>query len=237
MEKEIRCVLLDDELPGLTYLKMLCEQIPNLFVVMSFNNPERFLEEFPALDFDLCIIDIEMPGFSGLQVANLLPGKAVIFATAYREYAAEAFEVDAVDYVQKPVSIDRLRRAIDKARNRISLQKSSFITVNTDKGKALIPVEELGWIGTSEVDSRDKIAYLKDGASLLLKNISFESLQNILPSSDFSRINKQEIISLSIVRFYVHDQITSVLKQENGKPMLHNLSERYREEFLAKVKS
>lgn len=120
MEKELKCLLLDDELPGLTYLKMLCEQIPGLSVVKSFNDPSRFLEEFPSLDFDLCIIDIEMPQFDGLKVANLLQGKAVIFATAYKEYAAEAFDLNAVDYLRKPVSLDRLKRAIDKARIHIN---------------------------------------------------------------------------------------------------------------------
>lgn len=79
MERELKCLLLDDELPGLTYLKMLCEQIPGLSVVKSFNDPSRFLEEFPSLEFDFCIIDIEMPQFNGLQIANLLQGKPVIF--------------------------------------------------------------------------------------------------------------------------------------------------------------
>jgi DNA-binding LytR/AlgR family response regulator len=239
MEKELKCLLLDDELPGLTYLKMLCEQIRGLRVVKSFNDPGRFLAEFPQLDFDLCIIDIEMPQFDGLQVANLLQGKAIIFATAYKEYAAEAFDLNAVDYLRKPVSLDRLKRAIDKARVQIEAQqqdKSRFFSCNTDKGKALIPVDQLTWIGTSSQDSRDKIAHLKDGSSLLLKNVSFDHLQLSLPGT-FVRINKQEMINLNIVRFFSHDQITTVLNLDSGKPLLLNLSERFREEFIAKVKS
>ena len=82
---------------------MLCEQLPELEVVKAFNNPEVFLSELPNLDFDLCILDIEMPQMNGMQVANLLNGKAVIFTTAYKEYAAEAFDLDAVDYVSKPI--------------------------------------------------------------------------------------------------------------------------------------
>lgn len=239
MEKELKCLLLDDELPGLTYLKMLCEQIPGLEIVKSFIDPVRFLEEFPSLDFDLCIIDIEMPQFNGLQVANLLQGKAVIFATAYKEYAAEAFDLNAVDYIRKPVSIDRLKRAIEKARIQISSQQepSRFFTCNTEKGKALIPIDQLAWIGTSTGDSRDKVAHFKDGSLLVLKNISFETLQSSLPSGSFVRITKQEILNLSIVRFFSHDQITTVLNQQSGKPVILNLSERYRDEFLRKVNS
>src|SRR5690606_6558733 len=88
LDKKLKCLLLDDELPGLAYLKMLCEQIPQLEVVKAFNHPQSFLEELPALEFDLCILDVQMPGMNGLQVANLLQGKPVIFATAYKDYAA-----------------------------------------------------------------------------------------------------------------------------------------------------
>lgn len=234
---ELKCLLLDDELPGLTYLKMLCEQISGLSVVKSFNDPSKFLEEFPSLDFDLCIIDIEMPHFDGLKVANLLQGKAVIFATAYKEYAAEAFDLNAVDYLRKPVSLDRLKRAIDKARIQIYSKQevSRFFTCNTDKGKALISIDELTWIGTSQVDSRDKTAHLRDGTSLLLKNISFASLQNTLPSGSFVRINKQEIINLGIIRYFSHDQVTTLINLKTGKPLILSLSERYREDFLKKV--
>lgn len=238
MEKELRCLLLDDELPGLTYLKMLCEQIPGLSVVKSFIDPSRFLEEFPSLDFDLCIIDIEMPQLNGLQVANLLQGKAVIFATAYTEYAAEAFDLNAVDYIRKPVSIDRLQKAIDKARVQINARQepSRFFTCNTDKGKAIIPIELLAWIGTSNGDSRDKEANLKDGTFILLKNISFETLQKSLPEGSFARINKQEILNLSTVRFFSHDHITTLLTDKSGKSVILNLSERYRDDFFRKMK-
>ncbi len=239
MEKELKCLLLDDELPGLTYLKMICEQIPGLEIVKSYNDPARFLEEFPLLDFDLCIIDIEMPQFNGLQVANLLQGKAVIFATAYKEYAAEAFDLNAVDYIRKPVSIDRLKRSVEKARIQINSQQepSRFFTCNTEKGKSLIPIDQLAWIGTSTGDGRDKVAHLKDGTSLVLKNISFETILKSLAPHSFVRITKQEILNLSIVRFFSFDQITTVLNHESGKPVVLTLTERYRDEFLKKVNS
>ena len=99
MNTRLKCVLLDDEIPGLTYLKMLCEQITELEVVKTYNDPLKFLAEAPLLDFDLCILDIEMPRRDGVQVAQSLHGKMIIFTTAYREYAADAFELDAVDYV------------------------------------------------------------------------------------------------------------------------------------------
>lgn len=239
MEKELKCLLLDDELPGLTYLKMMCEQIQGLSVVKSFNDPGKFLEEFPSLDFDLCIIDIEMPQYDGLKVANLLHGKAVIFATAYDNYAAEAFDLNAVDYIRKPVSLERLKRAIGKARIQIDTQKepNRFISCNTEKGKGLIPFDDLARVGTSLVDSRDKTAYFKDGSTVVLKNISFDTLLELLPKRNFVRITKQEILNLDIVRYFSHDQITTTINLESGRPLILDLSERYREEFLRKLNS
>lgn len=105
-------------MPGLTYLKMLCEQIPELEIVKAFNDPQKLLDEVPNLDFDLCISDIEMPGIDGLTLANLLQNKLVIFTTAYKNYASEAFDIDAVDYVTKPVTKERLERAVAKALER-----------------------------------------------------------------------------------------------------------------------
>jgi two-component SAPR family response regulator len=69
--------------------KALCEQIEGVEVVRVFNNPKYFLEEINDIDCDLCILDIEMPGLNGLQVAELISHKKIIFTT-YKEYAAEA---------------------------------------------------------------------------------------------------------------------------------------------------
>ncbi|PTS91110.1 two-component system response regulator, partial [Flavobacterium sp. HMWF030] len=99
MNTKLKCLLLDDELPGLMYLKMLCEQIDEVEIVKTFNNPEKLLADIPNLDFDLLISDIEMPGIDGLHLAEMLENKLVIFCTAYKEYAAEAFNIDAVDYI------------------------------------------------------------------------------------------------------------------------------------------
>ncbi len=238
MDTKLRCILLDDELPGLTYLKMLCEQLPEVEVVKAYNNPEALIQDLPHLEFDMCILDIEMPGFNGLQVANLLRGKPVIFTTAYRDYAAEAFDLDAIDYVQKPIKIERLHQAIAKAVKRIAGNdaKKNFVQLNTDQGKALIFFNQIGYIYASNTDSRDKIAAMTDGTSLTLKNVTFSKLEEVLPSAEFVRINKKEMIALQIVKVFSFDEITSSLIGENGKPIRLSLNESYRNEFLKRVK-
>jgi DNA-binding LytR/AlgR family response regulator len=215
---------------------MLCEQIPELEVVKAFNNPDVFLSEIPELEFDLCILDIEMPKISGIEVANLLQGKLIIFATAYKEFALEAFELDAVDYLQKPIKKERLQMALQKALKR-SLQENpikKFVQLQADKGKILMYFDKINYIKTASIDSRDKEVLLDEGSTVILKNISFEKLLELLPTSDFCRINKHEIIKLGIVQFFSSDQITTncIFK---GKNLTLTLGNSFKKDFLSKL--
>ena len=233
MNTKIKCLLLDDELPGLTYLKMLCEQIPELEIVKVFNNPEKLLAEAPNLDFDLCILDIEMPDLNGMAVANLLENKYIIFTTAYKEFAVEAFEIDAVDYITKPVKKERLEKAVAKVLKRIEKhEQKQFISINTNKGKSVLFFDHLLYIKASDTDSRDKVAFLKDGSTLVLKNISYEKLQEKLSKVRFCRINKREIIAVNIVNFFTHDEITTNVMLPNGKPLVLSLGLSFKDDFL-----
>lgn len=235
MNTKIKCLLLDDELPGLTYLKMLCEQIPELEIVKVFNNPEKLLAEAPNLDFDLCILDIEMPDLNGMAVANLIENKYIIFTTAYKEFAVEAFEIDAVDYITKPVKKERLEKAVAKVLKRIEKQEQKqFISINTNKGKSVLFFDHLLYIKASDTDSRDKVAFLKDGSTLVLKNISYEKLQEKLSKVRFCRINKREIIAVSIVNFFTHDEITTNVMLPNGKPLVLSLGLSFKDDFLTR---
>lgn len=238
MNTKIKCILLDDELPGLVYLKMLCEQLPELDIVKTFNNPVKLLEALPNLDFDLCISDIEMPGIDGLHLAQLLKGKMIIFTTAYKEHAAEAFEIDAVDYITKPVKIERLQKAVAKALDRFNQKTTTqkFISINSDKGKTMLYFHQVVLIRTALNDSRDKEALLSDGSLLLLKNINFESLLHQLPEADFCRINKKEAIAVKAIKFYSQNEITLRQQDKNGKDLMVMLSETYRPELLRKIK-
>jgi DNA-binding LytR/AlgR family response regulator len=217
---------------------MLCEQIPELEIVKAFDNPEKLLVEIPKLDFDLCISDIEMPGIDGLTLAGLLHNKLVIFTTAYKNYAAEAFDIDAVDYITKPVTKERLQKAVSKALERFNKPAitKKFIDLNTDKGKALLYFHQIQYLKTAAGDSRDKEVFLIDGSSLILKNINFDSLLSHLPETDFCRVNKKEIIAMTAVKFFNHNEITLSHQEQNGKFTTLILSETYRSDFLIKVK-
>jgi DNA-binding LytR/AlgR family response regulator len=218
---------------------MLCEQMPELEVIKAFNSPELLLQEQANLEYDLLITDIEMPGMNGLQVADAIKGKAIIFTTAYKNFAVDAFDRDAVDYVVKPVRQERLQQAVQKVASRMAkpeVQVPKQIQLNTDKGKALIGIDTLFCIVTSKIDSRDKILFLNDGTKITAKNCSFEKLLDMLPEKDFSRINKKAIIAIKHVQFYAHDIITADRLLPDGTHYTFALSEIYRTDFIKKVK-
>jgi DNA-binding LytR/AlgR family response regulator len=238
LNTKLKCILLDDELPGLAYLKMLCEQFPELEVVKAFNSPEKLLQESSILDFDLCITDIEMPGIDGLTLGGMLQDKLVIFTTAYKKYAVDAFDIDAVDYLIKPVTKERLQKAISKAVAQYEKPETAkkFIQVNTDKGKAILYFNQIVYIKSADNDSRDKEVITENGSLLVLKNINFESLLKQLPKDNFCRINKKEILALEAVQFFNHSEIVLKNKLKDGKFISLVLSDTYRSNFLKLLK-
>lgn len=229
----LRCVLLDDELLALQYLKLLCEQINGVEVVKAYNNAEKFIQEKDELDFDVCVSDIEMPSINGLQIANLLSSKHIVFTTAYRDFAVEAFDLEVIDYITKPVQKDRLEKAFRKIEKltKEAKQVSEYITLNSEKGKSIINTNDVFYITVSDVESRDKIIHFKDETTLLVKNNSFEKLKEILPTGKFSRINKREIIAMNSVNYYSHDEIVSKILID-GKPKTFTIGINFRNEFL-----
>jgi len=230
----IKCVILDDELLAISYLKLLCGEL-NVEVVKAFNNPKVFLQEIDDIDCDLCILDIEMPGINGLQVAELIKEKKIIFTTAYKEYAAEAFDLDVVDYVRKPIKKERLQQALEKTEKLLSeQQKNNFFEWNTNLGKTVILTNEIVYIKTSEIDSRDKDLILKSGSEIILKNLSFKHLSELLPQKYFVQINKKEMVNIHHIKVFSSSDIILDINSTSGNPLKLNVSEVYRNSLTDK---
>lgn len=225
---------MEDEIVSLKYLKLLCEQNNDLEIVKVYNDPQLFLESVKSIDFDLCIMDIEMPGINGLKVAEYLPGKQIIFITAYKEYAVDAFELEAADYLVKPVVKERFDLAIKKALRNFTLKfhADKNIQLQTDKGKSIINPDSIIYIRASEIDSRDKVIVLSTNEVLTLKNISFEKLLNLLPESFFCQVNKKEVISKNYIRHYSNKQLVLAVNEPEKISFTITISEQYRKLFL-----
>lgn len=215
---------------------MLCEQVPELDVVAVYNNPLLFLEEQASIDYQLVILDINMPEMDGLGVAQLLTNKGVIFSTAYKEYAVEAFDIDAIDYLTKPIKKDRLQKAIHKAIKVLDqVEKVEYLTVNTNKGKAVLQFDTIMYISTSLLDPRDKEVWLDNLTKVTIKNMSLDKLIEQLPKKRFCRVNKSDILALKAVNFFSHDEITTTLVADNGKPVMVTLGASFKTDFMARI--
>ncbi len=237
MTEVYRCILIDDELLALAYLRSLCETIPNIEVVRAYDNPVNLLNDLPELSVDFCISDIVMPSLSGLDLAMQLNNLPVIFTTAHNEYAADAFDIDAVDYLRKPVQKERLEKAIEKVVQLLQQRaaKPVVLNVTTSKGKMRLVSNQLVAVSSETIDRRDKLATLSTGEEWIIKNTSFEQLLNLLPPEQFCRISKSEVIGLSFVTGYTGETVFTAHKSKNGSLRNFTLSDNYRKEFLEKL--
>jgi len=232
----IKCVILDDELLAISYLKLLCDQIEGIEVVKAFNNPKIFLQEINDIDCDVCILDIEMPGMNGLQVAELIKNKKIIFTTAYKEYAAEAFDLDVVDYVRKPIKKERLQQAFEKAEKLLGEQKKNqFFEWNTNLGKTRIFVSDVVYIKTSDIDSRDKDLMLKNNSEITLKNLSFKNLSELLPEKLFVQINKKEMVNIQHIQVFSSSEIILDVVSSDGIPLKLGVSDIFKNQISEKL--
>ena len=239
MSRRYSCILIDDELLALAYLRTLCEEIPSINVVRAYNDPHRLLEELPNVQADFCISDIVMPVMNGLDLAKHLTDLPVIFTTAHNEYAADAFDIDAADYLRKPVKKQRLEKAVEKVIQLIQSREaqSRSVSITTSKGKMLLATDQVAFISAETPDRRDKLLTLRSGEEWVIKNTSFDQLLDLLPSAHFCRISRSEVIALNLVKGHTADSILSSITDKNGKERVFSLGENYRKAFLAKLKN
>lgn len=132
---DLRVLLVDDEPLGLERIRAGFEGLPGAVVVGTATDGAEAVEKIAALKPDLVILDIQMPGQNGVSVAAGLSGERkpeVIFVTAFEHYAHEAFEVEAADYLLKPVKFERLRIAVDRARRRREMRDGAGRTAELE---------------------------------------------------------------------------------------------------------
>lgn len=237
MPETYRCILIDDELLALAYLRTLCEEIPGIEVVRAYDHPANLLQDLPDLQVDFCISDIVMPSISGLELAQQLGGIPVIFTTAHNEFAADAFDIDAVDYLRKPVQKQRLEKAIEKVIQLIRLRETKpvILSVTTHKGKMQLASNRIVSVSSDTLDRRDKLVTLDSGEEWILKNISYDQLLRQLPENRFCRISKSEVLALSIVTGHSGDRVFTAFADKAGAMKTFTLSENYRKSFLGKL--
>ncbi|MBU4438025.1 MAG: response regulator [Firmicutes bacterium] len=118
----IRVIIVDDELPALKMAESILRIVDDVEICGAFSDQDELLECLPKIDVDLIFLDIKMPGMHGLELAGrvneIKPEAAIVFATAYDSYAVEAFETEALDYILKPMTEERIRKTLNRYKKR-----------------------------------------------------------------------------------------------------------------------
>src|SRR4051812_15643167 len=113
----MKCIIVDDNKMARMALKQLVSQVPSLELVAECSDASEALTSLNNIEIDLLFLDIEMPGMSGLELIKKLGNSRplIIFTTAKKDYAVEAFELNVVDYMVKPIALPRFKQAVEKA--------------------------------------------------------------------------------------------------------------------------
>lgn len=243
---KLKTLIVDDEAPARSELRYLLDKIEDVQVIGEATSATEALELIKALQYDLVLIDIQMPGLTGLEVVATIKElphvPAVVFVTAFSEHAVKAFELDAVDYLVKPIDEDRLSQTIAKVRKRLNTsapsiaepapikqeppleKKESMIDIDRipveSRGKTLLlPMKDIVYIS-----SRNDIVFVHTADNTFITRFTLKTLEERLQSKSFLRVHRGYIVNLrhviEIVPMYGRSYILKVrCNQQNEIPV------------------
>jgi len=235
MSKKIQCIIVDDEPVAREILERHLSGIKALEVVGSCKSALEAFNLISTSHVDLVFLDINMPEISGLSFARSINRNIkIIFTTAYREYAVEGFDLQAVDYLLKPISFERLLQAINKylgentggvpfQEREILQEKSDSFFVRSDRKMIKIPFHEIRYV--ESLADYIKI-HLKDRTVVTRETIS--NIEAKLPQKDFIRVHRSYIVSFAYIDLFT-SEFVEVQKRQIP------ISRSYRDSVLEKL--
>ena len=204
-----KVLIADDEKAGRTLIKEYLEDFPDLVLIAEVNNGVDAITEINRFKPDLVFLDIQMPGKTGFEVLTYLEElPAIIFSTAYDEYALKAFEVHAVDYLLKPYTKERFKLAIERLNNdnqklgklteSLLMEKNDYpsrVLVQQNKKLITITVNDIQW-----VEAYGDYSKLHVDQQVYLCNFGITDLEQKLDPQQFLRVHRSSIINLDKVK-------------------------------------
>lgn len=210
----MNCIIVDDEPLAREAIEILTNDIACLNLTGSFNNASsaaKFIDEHPV---DLIFLDIQMPGITGIEFARTIPKKTlVIFTTAYTEYALDSYEVDAIDYLIKPIEPERFRKAADKALSYHSLllqeEKENiepiadeYFFVKSDRKYFKVSFEDILF-----VEGLKDYVILQLEEQRIITRMNLKAMYELLPKQLFMRVNKSYIVNTAHIEAFDNNDI------------------------------
>lgn len=213
---KIRCIAVDDEPPALAQMEDYINRVPYLHLLKSFDNGIDAIEYLKENEVDLLFLDIHMEGLTGIQLLKILKNRPkVILTTAYDGYALQAFDLDVVDYLLKPISFERFYKSVEKicdlcnsksAQNQPSTMpvsdEKSYMFVKTEYRMQRVDFEDILYVeGLKEY----LIIKMRTGQIITLQ--SFKQMEDLLPDSNFIRVHKSYMVALDKIDFIERNRI------------------------------
>lgn len=205
----INCIIIEDELPASILLELHIARFDFLDLKGKFTSVANAQSILKSHKIDLIFLDINLPGKSGIEFARSLPAKtSVIFTTAYTEYAVEGFEIDAVDYILKPISLERFTKAISKY---TKIRESNQLVLNaknqeTDRGFIFVKCErKMVKVFLDEIDyfeSQGNYLLIYTASECYKTYQSISEMQDKLPDGLFLRIHRSFLVAIKKIRSY-----------------------------------
>ena len=232
----IKTLIVDDEPLAQDIIETYVNQLPNLELVGKASNAIEANQILQNNDIDLMFLDIQMPQLTGIEFMKSLSNPPlVVFTTAYSEYAVEGFEMDAVDYLLKPISIDRFMKAVNKVEDRLkdkqpvagTLEGEDHFFVKADKKLIKVNFSDILYIeGLKDY----VIIRQEEGRVITLQTM--KSLESKLPSDNFRRIHRSYIVNTKKIKALVGNMVEV---KEKGETKNIPVGKIYREELLSMI--
>lgn len=224
-----KCIIIDDEELARLLLKDYCAKINDLEVIGCYKSPLAATEELSKKELDMLFIDINMPDILGTDFLRSLPNMPnVVLTTAYRDYAVEAFEIEVIDYLLKPIEFHRFLKAVNKVKETIAAQKSKKTTppllesiqIKANKKTYRVYVKDILFVKSHS----EYVVYYTSSFGKLMVYGTMKSVEKVLPSN-FIRIHRSYIVNVTLIDYIEGNQI--IIKEERLP-----LGETYKENFM-----
>lgn len=235
MSDKVTCMIVDDEPMAREIISSFVGKIHNLELVATCKNVSEAFSVLQKESIQLIFLDINMPEISGLSLAKSIQHKSqVIFTTAYREYAIEGFDLQAVDYLLKPISFDRFLKAVQKyfdlhaskeiiKQEIVSEAKETSIFVRSDRKMVKVRFKEINYIESLS----DYVKIFTDKETIITRE-TISNIESKLPSNEFLRTHRSYIVSMPKI-----DSFTNEFLELDKKVI--PISRSYKENVLQKL--
>jgi len=235
MSDKVTCMIVDDEPMAREIISSFVGKIHNLELVATCKNVSEAFSVLQKESIQLIFLDINMPEISGLSLAKSIQHKSqVIFTTAYREYAIEGFDLQAVDYLLKPISFDRFLKAVQKyfdlhvseeiiKQEIVSEAKETSIFVRSDRKMVKVRFKEINYIESLS----DYVKIFTDKETIITRE-TISNIESKLPSNEFLRTHRSYIVSMPKI-----DSFTNEFLELDKKAI--PISRSYKENVLQKL--